>query len=80
MPTNQPDHPDSDLPRGIGAPARRALLAAGYERVDQLTQISEAEIKQLHGVGPKAIGLLRQALAARGLAFVAGTKDGSDQQ
>jgi predicted flap endonuclease-1-like 5' DNA nuclease len=61
--------PESELPRSIGAPARRALAAAGYTRLVQLTSVSEAELLRLHGVGPKAIRLLREALAARGLAF-----------
>ncbi len=33
-------------------------------------QISEAELKQLHGIGPKALDQLRHALAAQGLSFV----------
>lgn len=52
-----------DLPEGIGRPAQRALAAAGYDRLDQLTRVSEAELLKLHGVGPKALGLLRSALA-----------------
>ena len=32
--------------------------------------MSEAEIKQLHGMGPKGLDLLRSALRARGLSFV----------
>jgi hypothetical protein len=31
--------------------------------------VTEAELLQLHGVGPKTIRTLRPALAARGLAF-----------
>lgn len=61
--------PESDLPQSIGAPARRALTAAGYTQLAQLTTVSEAELLQLHGVGPKAIRLLREALAAQSLAF-----------
>jgi predicted flap endonuclease-1-like 5' DNA nuclease len=61
--------PEGDLPRSIGAPARRALAAAGYTRLAQLTAVSEAELLRLHGVGPKATRLLREALAAQGLAF-----------
>ena len=66
----QPQNPPSDLPK-IGAPALRALAAAGYHRLDQLTQVSEAELLRLHGMGPKAIGILRQVLQERGLAFAA---------
>ena len=58
-----------DLPRGIGAPATRALAAAGLTRLDQLTSFSEAEMLRLHGVGPKAIRLLREALAEIRLGF-----------
>ena len=65
---------ESDFPREIGRPARGALLAAGYSRLDQLPEISEAELKQLHGVGPKAIDILRRALAARGLSFTTGKR------
>jgi len=60
---------DDDLPTNIGQPARRALIQARYRRLDQLSGLSEAELKQLHGVGPKAIDRLRQALAAKGLSF-----------
>lgn len=63
----EPAESDTDLPRGIGAPATRALVAAGYTRLDQLAGVPERELKVLHGVGPKALGVLREALAERGL-------------
>lgn len=69
MKNNQNDQPESDFPRGIGRPATQALIAAGYWRLGQLTGVSEAEIKKLHGVGPKAINVLRHALEAKGLSF-----------
>ena len=59
----------SDLPAKLGAPAERALAGAGIRNLKHLTKFSEAEIKQLHGVGPNAIGKLRQALAEKGLSF-----------
>ncbi|GAA3152997.1 hypothetical protein GCM10010466_49990 [Planomonospora alba] len=59
---------ESDLPY-IGAPARRALAVAGHTRLEQLTAVTEAELLALHGVGPKAVGILRDALAGRGLSF-----------
>lgn len=64
--------PEGDLPAKIGAPARRALAAAGYTSLAQLSSVDEAELLRLHGMGPKAIGLLREALSARGLAFAGG--------
>jgi hypothetical protein len=61
---------ESDLPAKLGAPAERALAGAGIKTLKQLTKFSEAEIKQLHGVGPNALGKLRQALVDRGLSFL----------
>jgi hypothetical protein len=44
----------------------RALQAAGYTRLGQLAAVTEADLRKLHGVGPKAIVLIRDALAAPG--------------
>jgi hypothetical protein len=66
--------PGSDLPAGLPNPAKRALLGAGYTRLEQLTQVSEAEIKKLHGIGPNALEKLRQALAEKEMSFAAGKK------
>lgn len=65
-------HQESDLPIELAAPARRALVGAGYLRLEQLTGLSEAELKQLHGIGPNALNQLRRALGARGLSFAEG--------
>ena len=51
-----------DLPK-IGAPAQRALQSAGIHSLEQLTQVTEADLSQLHGMGPNALGILHQALA-----------------
>lgn len=59
----------TDLPDGLSNPARRALATAGYVRLEQLNGVSEDEIAQLHGIGPKGINALRDALAERGMAF-----------
>lgn len=61
----------SDFPK-IGAPATRALEAAGYTTLKQLTKVTEAELAQLHGMGPKALGILRETLKAQGLSFKKG--------
>ena len=58
-----------DFPAGLSQPALRALSAAGYTRLDQLTKIKEADLLKLHGMGPKAIELLRSALEADGRPF-----------
>ena len=68
-----PDHlsnpEESDLPVGLAQPALRALLGAGIFRLEQLTTLSEAEVKQLHGIGPNALDQLRRALEVQGLSF-----------
>ena len=56
-----------DLPDGFPAPARRALDAAGYTSLDDLTGVTGAELLRLHGFGPKALRLLREELTSRGL-------------
>ena len=65
--------PESDLlinlPQNIGNPARSALAVVGITRLSQLTKVSEKELLKYHGVGPKAVRLLREALADRGLSF-----------
>ena len=60
---------ESDLPAKLSQPAQRALAGAGIKNLKQLTKFSEAEIKQLHGIGPNAINQLRSTLAAKGLSF-----------
>lgn len=67
--SNSDNQPESDLPAKLGKPAERALANAGIRRLVDLTKLSEAEIKKLHGVGPHAINKLRSALQAKGLSF-----------
>lgn len=62
-------HQQSDFPNGLSQPALRALSGAGYQHLEQLTKVSESELKQLHGMGPKAIRILSSALEAKGLSF-----------
>ena len=54
--------PEPAFPKGIGAPATRALTAAGYTELSQLAGVPEAELEKLHGVGPKALRVIRTAL------------------
>jgi hypothetical protein len=57
------------LPRGIGAPATRALAAAGYTELRQLAGVPRPELERLHGVGPKALRILQEELESRGLSL-----------
>jgi len=56
----------ADFPKGIGAPATRALVGAGYTRLRQLAGVPAAELKELHGMGPKALRILQEELEAAG--------------
>ncbi|MET8520275.1 helix-hairpin-helix domain-containing protein [Nocardioides sp. NPDC004968] len=47
----------------IGRPATGALLAAGYLTLSDLPDDLDA-LLTLHGVGPKAVRLLREALSS----------------
>ena len=67
------------LAPGLSQPAQRALIAAGYTRLEQLAGVSEADLLKLHGVGPKTITTLRQTLAAQGLAFAEATPHSVEQ-
>lgn len=58
----------AEVPK-IGAPAERALQREGIHKLEQLTRWLESEVAALHGVGPKAVGILREALTAAGLQF-----------
>ena len=57
------------LPLAIGRPATRALHAAGWTSLIDLDGVAAADLLRLHGVGPKAVAVLREALATRGLAL-----------
>lgn len=59
----------SDLPAGLSKPAQRALAVAGYTRLEEISRVSEDDLLSLHGMGPKGVNLLRQALAKIGLSF-----------
>ncbi|RFU68417.1 DNA-binding protein [Bacillus sp. V59.32b] len=69
MSQNNPIETESDLPPKIGKPATRALTAAGFSRLEQFTKVTEADVLKLHGMGPKALGIIRLALEAKGLSF-----------
>lgn len=51
-----------DLPRAIGRPATRALADAGVTTLAQVAAMPREELLGLHGVGPKAVRVLDEAL------------------
>jgi hypothetical protein len=55
----------------MGQPALDALRHAGYTELEQLAGRDERDLLALHGFGPKAVRILQDALAQRGLAPIA---------
>jgi hypothetical protein len=53
-----------DLPKAIGRPATQALISAGITTLTQVAELTEAELLAMHGVGPKAVRILSEALSA----------------
>lgn len=68
MTASSPKEPETNLP-ALASPARRALANAGIQRLEQLADYREDEIRQLHGIGQTALNQLRRALDENGLAF-----------
>jgi hypothetical protein len=58
----------SNFPK-ISQPALRALHGAGHVYLEQLTNVTELELSKSHGMGPKALGLLRETLLEKSLNF-----------
>jgi hypothetical protein len=67
--TSATPQPDTGFPKNIGAPATRALIAAGYSELSQLAGVRASQLKRLHGMGPVALSRLQEALEARGLSL-----------
>lgn len=63
--------PVGDLPDEIGKTAARELSANGITSLRQVADHSKKELLAIHGVGPKAIAILGDALAAKGLNYKA---------
>ncbi|GAA1908753.1 hypothetical protein GCM10009716_18350 [Streptomyces sodiiphilus] len=61
--------PVGDLPDEIGRTAARELSLHGVTSLARVAEHSRKELLAIHGVGPKAIAILGEALAAKGLAY-----------
>ncbi|MGC4807496.1 DNA-binding protein [Micromonospora sp. DT233] len=60
--------PLDTLPK-IGAPATRALNNAGYSALRDLVGVPRAELAKLHGMGPRALGIIQSALEQQNLSL-----------
>jgi large subunit ribosomal protein L21 len=66
-PEQAPD--EARLPESLGKPATEALEAEGLTDLRKVAGKTEAELLDLHGVGPKAVEALVEALADAGLSL-----------
>lgn len=66
--------PDTGFLSLLSNPARRALEYEGVTTLQKLSAFTELEILQLHGIGPRSIPILRDALQSEGLAFKPGSR------
>ena len=55
------------FPQGLSQPATRALLHAGYDTLEKVAPLSDKELLALHGMGPKGVRIVREALRDAGL-------------
>ena len=60
---------ESEFASSIGKVARRELAVHGVTTYQQLTETTPRALLEIHGVGPKAVRILTEELAERGLAF-----------
>lgn len=65
--SNWPGH--TPLPKGLAAPARRALAHQGIETLEQLAEFGELKASKLHGMGPVAIAQLEEAMEESGISY-----------
>ncbi|MCC5980670.1 MAG: hypothetical protein JJU26_03015 [Oceanicaulis sp.] len=69
--TATPDiRPVGDLPHATGKTAARELSHNGITTLRQVAAHSKRGLLAIHGVGPKAIRILDEALATMGLDFM----------
>ena len=61
MPTGLDELPE------LSAPAMRALHDAGLTTLRQVADVPRRELEDPHGVGPKALRIIEEALAEHGL-------------
>lgn len=69
-----PEGLKTEFPASMGQVAARELANAGYTKLKQLTKVTEAELLKIHGVGPKAVRILRVLLAEKGMSFGTASK------
>jgi hypothetical protein len=55
------------LLKKLASPAQRAIISTGVTTLEALAAMSEAEIRDLHGIGKNALMIIQATLAEYGL-------------
>ena len=63
------DPKKDDLPANLNPANRQALAKAGIHTLEQLANMTQVEVKNIHGIGPNELAILGKAMADRGLSF-----------
>lgn len=69
MGTTPDIRPVGDLPNSMGKTAPRELYHHGIRSLAEASEHTSDELLSIHGVGPKAVRILREAMAQKGLSF-----------
>ncbi len=68
--SSTPDvRPVGDLPHSMGKTATRELQRAGIDSLQKASAYTEGELLAIHGVGPKAIRIMKETMEEKGLTF-----------
>jgi hypothetical protein len=60
------------MPKGLAKPAQRALAGAGLRDLQELSKWTEGQVMALHGMGPRAMEMLKAAMKEKGVTFASG--------
>ena len=53
----------------LAKPAQRAIQNEGLTTMEQLSEYSEKEFSELHGIGKNALNIIKQIMGENGLTF-----------
>ncbi len=67
--TNKKNAGEGSFLSSLPAPARRALENNGIKTIVALSEFSEKEIMQFHGIGKSSLPILKRELTKKGLVF-----------
>lgn len=56
----------------LARPAQRAILSTDVATLEQLAEMTEDEISNLHGIGKNALEIVKSTLEENGLSLAAG--------